>query len=634
MGKWYLDDNGGKRTKYSGKAKLLSEFFGGTARVEKSTVSTFDKQFNKNNTYTKKMYFKEHRAHFIVLAVLLCTVVLIGYYFLGIREYNVTVNVNDGSGESIEFGSTFGKHLEIPFDKIKEGYHLIGFRTEDGEIWDVEKNRIFGDIVLEAAWEKNQYTVTFEYNNGKDDSSTTLYYEDKIEFPTDVKKDGFHMMGWYTESNEKWNATSDVVTSDVKLSAKWASDQLSITYNAGEGQCDTASQSAHYLDKLTMPASQLRGYTFCGWSTSSEGEIIDFPTGKEIDRLPDLEDGQLELFAVYQINSYKIVCDEGDSTRTYYYTVEDTLVNIKTPSRKVEGKYYENADYNVVEGTYYIFDGWYMDSAYTTPYRSSVLANLEDIKIYAKWKPETHNLQLDLNGGKLDVENINMYINDSSVTLPVLAKKDNYIFAGWYESDDGQGDFYKTTQLKNANGKILHAYWVDEQTYTKNITGTNKKPDGKNSINTLWYSSSTDVNLAVPEELKDIQSTGHLYILIKVKCKASLQYRAHNDEDSDVAKATISAGFDQDAKNVIGRLEAKGGGWPWNSIDPNFGEKVSIENYNCQNTYNVDGENVEFKLTYTYEVDFEEYKKDFGGGTHAVIYEFDLSEISYQFYIE
>lgn len=632
MGKWYLDDNGGKRTKYSGKAKLLSEFFGGTARVEKSTVSTFDKQFNKNNTYTKKMYFQEHRAHFIVLAVLLCTVVLIGYYFLGIREYNITVNVNDGSGESIEFGSTFGKHLEIPFDKIKEGYHLIGFRTEDGEIWDVEKNRIFGDIVLEAAWEKNQYTVTFEYNNGKDDSSTTLYYEDKIEFPTDVKKDGFHMMGWYTESNEKWNATSDVVTSDVKLSAKWAADQLSITYNAGEGQCDTASQSAHYLDKLTMPASQLRGYTFRGWSTSSEGESVDFPVGKEIDRLPDLEDGQLELFAVYQINSYKIVCDEGDSTRTYYYTVEDTLVNIKTPSRKVEGKYYENADYNVVEGTYYIFDGWYMDSAYTTPYRSSVLANLEDIKIYAKWKTEVHNLQLDLNGGTLNVENINLYINDSSVTLPVLAKKDNYIFAGWYESDDGQGDFYKTTQLKNANGKILHAHWVDEQTYTKNITGTVAKRS--NYVSRIRIDGNTNVKIEVPEELKDIQSTGHLRVKIKVKCSASLQYRSNKYD----ATATIYAGFDDGVRNQIGKLVATGGGWPAirpeDPLNPNpyYGDEV-YKNYSSQNTYVVDGDAIEFILAYIYVVEFEEYE-NWAGGTNAVNFECDLNTITYEFYVE
>ena len=144
MNNWEFDKSGGKRTKYSEPIRKLSEFFHAKGCVDKKTVSEFDAQFEKNNTYTTKMHFKKKMKRFSTFAVILLLILGAGYYFVGIRTYDITLSLNDGSGEEIVLSSNFGKHIEFPPDIEREGYRLVGWFTEGGTVWTPREARVLG----------------------------------------------------------------------------------------------------------------------------------------------------------------------------------------------------------------------------------------------------------------------------------------------------------------------------------------------------------------------------------------------------------------------------------------------------------------------------------------------------------
>ena len=628
MNKWKLDDNGGKSTQYDKSTRELADFFDATGKVDKSTVSNFDMQFERNDTYTKKMHFKKRMKRFSVFAVILLLILGVGYYFVGVRTYDVTLSLNDGNGEEVVLSSNFGKHIEFPTDINREGYHLVGWFTEDGEEWKPNEDRVLGTVGLIAKWGKNQYTVTFDLNNGDEDIVVSAEYDEHLERPSNIEKTEYHLIGWFTQDGQLWDFAKNVVQCDTTIKAKWAPDQMTISYDSVDGQCDMTSQEVHYQDKFTMPMSQKRGYTFLGWSVSAESEAPEYPAGNTANKLPDEEDGIVQMFAIYKINNYTITCNgnNGSSAKKLYYTVNDTYVNIGEPSREVRGNCYASGDYSRISGTYYSFAGWYVDSQLTVPYDSGMLNELKDIQLYAKWQEEVHNVQLNLNGGSLTLSNVNSYINDTQLILPTSASKDGCIFAGWYEYSNGQGKFYRNITLKDANDKNLYAYWVQDKSYSIDISGTSESVS--NYTGNATFAGESTFEIEVPDELKNIQSTGHLYVEIEVKCNATFQYRSEQQD----ATAIIKISFDEGDYEEIARLVATGGGWPALWVDPAYGDKVSSNSSSSIKTYALVNDKIEIELDYQYIIEFTEYK-NWAGGTHAVNFTCDLSEVIYRFYI-
>jgi uncharacterized repeat protein (TIGR02543 family) len=69
------------------------------------------------------------------------------------------------------------------------------------------------------------YTVTFDSRGGSGVSNDTAVSGGLLARPADPARDGFDFGGWYTEAAliNEWNFTSDTVTSDITLYAKWTS---------------------------------------------------------------------------------------------------------------------------------------------------------------------------------------------------------------------------------------------------------------------------------------------------------------------------------------------------------------------------------------------------------------------------
>ena len=70
------------------------------------------------------------------------------------------------------------------------------------------------DNTLYAQWVINRYTLVFVFNNGTDPKVKTLVFNETIEYPKNMKKNGFTFNGWDRIIN--W-----MPAEDITITAQW-----------------------------------------------------------------------------------------------------------------------------------------------------------------------------------------------------------------------------------------------------------------------------------------------------------------------------------------------------------------------------------------------------------------------------
>ena len=133
-------------------------------------------------------------------------------------------------------------------DPTREGYTFGGwFSDTNGKYPFNFKEPITSDVTIYAYWYTGEYktwNVTFESNGGSTVADQIVrdgYAPIKPDNPT---KDGASFVGWYkdAECNEAFDWTTDVITRDTTLYAKWQSTedtkQADATTNGGNSSSD------------------------------------------------------------------------------------------------------------------------------------------------------------------------------------------------------------------------------------------------------------------------------------------------------------------------------------------------------------------------------------------------------------
>ena len=98
------------------------------------------------------------------------------------------------------------------------------------------------------------------------------------------------------------------------------------------------------------------------------------------------------------------------------------------------------------------------------------------------------------------------------------------------------------------------------------------------------------------------------------------------------ASATIKAYIGNGSYQQIASFVATGDGWPATWVNPAYGSTTTNKN-SMSKTFEITSATTSFNMGYQYVISFEEYK-NWAGGTHAVSFSCNLSNVSYQFYIE
>ncbi|MGE7918039.1 leucine-rich repeat protein [Viridibacillus sp. NPDC093762] len=109
----------------------------------------------------------------------------------------------------------------------KVGYTFTGWNSKpDGKGTDFKEGTLVqpeGDITLYAMWQLDKYLVKFETSGGTAISNEEVDLGKKITEPQAPTKSGYIFEGWYIDDafSTKWNFTTDQVTKDTTLYAKW-----------------------------------------------------------------------------------------------------------------------------------------------------------------------------------------------------------------------------------------------------------------------------------------------------------------------------------------------------------------------------------------------------------------------------
>jgi uncharacterized repeat protein (TIGR02543 family) len=299
--------------------------------------------------------------------------------------------------------------------------------------------------------------ITYVLNGGKLANGTPKTYYDGIgiSIPNPTKTGG-KFAGWYLDSAFTQKVDSNLGTSDcgdITLYAKWTA-VFYVSYNGNGSTSGSMSKQTVERNKSTaLTANKFKrtGYTFSGWATSKDGNVVykDKTSVKNIASTGKT----ITLYAKWKANTYtvKFVGNGGTgkmSNQKYTYDVKAKL----------------NANkFKAPRGC--VFGGWSTSDGATPKYTDKqnvsniTSANGKTVTLYAYWvSTGTYKITYKVNGGKMPSSYAKTYSAGKGCTLPKPTRK-GYTFDGWYTNKECTKG--KTTVIKPWVGgnKTYYAKW-------------------------------------------------------------------------------------------------------------------------------------------------------------------------------
>ncbi|MED4555314.1 InlB B-repeat-containing protein [Lysinibacillus capsici] len=363
-----------------------------------------------------------------------------------VQQYTVTFETNTDTTLEVQ-KVLAGEKAVVPDAPVKAGFTFGGwYKDEELNIpWSFDTDVITENIILYAKWEKvaRQYTLDFETNGGSAVASQKVTDNTMATKPADPTKAGHEFVGWYTDTvfSTPWNFTTDTVTKNTTLYAKWEKvfTQYTLDFETNGGST-VASQKVTEDTLATKPADPTKaGYEFAGWYMDP---AFSTPWNFTTDKVTE----NTTLYAKWEKVATQYTLDfetNGGSTVVSQKVTEDTLA-IK-PANPIKAGYE--------------FAGWYMDPTFTTPWNFTTDKITQNTTLYAKWENAVaqYTVDFETNGGSAVASQT--VTKDTLATKPVNPTKAGYIFTGWYKDINLTipWDFSKDVVKANLT---LYAHWV------------------------------------------------------------------------------------------------------------------------------------------------------------------------------
>jgi len=194
---------------------------------------------------------------------------------------------------------------------IDYGYELVG--------WSAPLDSVTSNMVVRAIYApvagKREHRVTFLSADGDASASAFAYSTNSVygALP-EARRDGFTFAGWYTsfDGGERVSAFSTVDPSvhvlyarwaedDVSLYAQWEENKYSVAFhpNGGEGAMSAQPFLYDQTQNLSNSVFTKTGYTFKGWATSADGEVV-YKDGESVSNLTAEAGFAVALFAKWE----------------------------------------------------------------------------------------------------------------------------------------------------------------------------------------------------------------------------------------------------------------------------------------------------------------------------------------------
>jgi uncharacterized repeat protein (TIGR02543 family) len=218
-----------------------------------------------------------------------------------------------------------------PADPVYAGRTFAGWFRESACInpWMFASDMVQADVTLYARWTINQFTLAYAAGaNGSLTGTTmqTVNYGANGTAVTAVPAAGYSFTQWSDGSTV--NPRTDTnVTGNINVTASFAINQYSVTYNSngGTGTLPASSTNYNYGDLVNVLGNTggltRAGYIFGGWNTASDGSGTTYTTGDTI----TMGTGNITLYANWgptviaftsnRDGNYEIYSMNADGTR-------------------------------------------------------------------------------------------------------------------------------------------------------------------------------------------------------------------------------------------------------------------------------------------------------------------------------
>lgn len=405
--------------------------------------------------------------------------------------------------------------------------------------------------------QNEDYIITFENNgHGTKPNPVTNVTAIPNSLPVLVEE-GWDFEGWYKDIALRQEAApGSSISSDITLYASWTEKQVTPpepeTYtikfeNNGHG---SKPESISDVKKIpdTLPVLEAEGYTFEGWYLDNEFKTKTVE-GSTITANTTLYAKWKELPVTPPVS-------------TTYSVTYDVLGHGTAPASVVNVLALPSELPIVASINGWRFDGWYLDSKYTTKAEAGK-AITKDTKLYAKWT-QVFTITYDVLGhGTAPTSVAN--VSTLPAELPVVSAE-GYVFEDWY-LDANCTTIAEAGSVITADTK-LYAKWVtkeaDKFSVTYNVLGHGTAPASVVNVISLpatfpilteegwnfdgWYLDSTLKTKAV--EGTTISANTTLYAKWEILLPETLEVSVSFSATSTIGELKLSISTNQATASI------------------------------------------------------------------------------------
>ncbi len=294
-----------------------------------------------------------------------------------LNQYILNLNTNGGSILN-DLNFYYGEEVSISTIPTREGYRFDGWYL-DPELTEpfIASTMPSKDFSIYAKWIVNQYTISFEENDGSEVTDVTQDYNTSVAVPAVPTNYGYRFAGWYEDSALTIPYTFTTMPAEnITLYAKWVENLSTISFISNGGNL-VDSITAEVGEVVSVPTNPERqGYDFAGWYSDS-----DLSAAYAFNVMPE---DDITLYADWSPNEY-----------TVNYVLNDDDSNVTILTRYAGTELY----IPIREG--YTFAGWYEDALLTQVYSENTFP-VEDMILYAKWTVNQYTVNYVEANGNFD----------------------------------------------------------------------------------------------------------------------------------------------------------------------------------------------------------------------------------------
>ena len=232
--------------------------------------------------------------------------------------------------------------------------------------------------------------------------------------------------------------------------------------NGGKGKMPEQIFAADTSQPLNPNTFKRVGYVFTEWNTEADGNGVTYMSGSyysltsditlyaqwaaeeakkdDTEDKPDNPEEPIQLYSVIFMSQYGTVPDDIIGLKE-----NDKLTSSQLPKLTTDG---------------YTFAGWYNgETKIEAGYK--ITGNL---KLTGKWDANVYTVKFNANGGSGNMEEMSFNYNEEKALTANAFTRDDYAFAGWAVSADGDVTYADMGKVKNLTSEnnatvTLYAVW-------------------------------------------------------------------------------------------------------------------------------------------------------------------------------